>query len=327
MSKGMSEEAKAAQAAKVSDELTVSLLKDQLQEMEEQKLKLILSLKECQEKLDQQKSDQADIYYYLNKKLDDNYEVITSLEEQILSEQADREAEERAYEKKIDELKSKLSNDEARYTARISDLEEKLHNLKEFSDQKSDIDKNLDKLLATLEEERSQFRAIMSDMERRAVQDKDRLKKDFERQLETYKQSLTSTVEEQLSKKTKRTHHLNNVMKAEISYQVSHWVLNNAPHIGQSKQADKVLEYNNSVLEKGKEMRIELDITQETHKEMVKKLALYKRLIKQLNERIAAEVIGVCNISSIFINIRCRKKKTSKLQCSWSKKQPIRILK
>lgn len=58
----------------------------------------------------------------------------------------------------------------------------------------------------------------------------------------------------------------------------------------QSKQADKVLEYNNTVLEKDKEMRIELDITQETHKEMVKKLALYKRLIKQLNERISAEV-------------------------------------
>lgn len=222
MSKAISEEAKAAQAAKVNDELTAGVLREQLKEMEEQKLKLILSLKECQEKLEQQKSDQADIYYYLNKKLDDNYEVITSLEEQILSEQADREAEERAYEKKIDELKTKVLNDEARYLARIGDLEEKLHNLKEFSEQKSEIDKNLDKLLATLEEERSQFRSITSEMERRAVQDRDRMKKDFEKQLETYKQSLQSTVEEQLSKKTKRTHHINNVMKAEINYQVGH---------------------------------------------------------------------------------------------------------
>jgi hypothetical protein len=31
--------------------------------------------------------DQADIYYYLQKKLDDNYEVISELEKRIISEQ------------------------------------------------------------------------------------------------------------------------------------------------------------------------------------------------------------------------------------------------
>ena len=50
---------------------------------------------------------QADIYYYLNKKLDDNYDTIKNLEEQTINEQLDREISERKYEKMIDELKAK----------------------------------------------------------------------------------------------------------------------------------------------------------------------------------------------------------------------------
>jgi hypothetical protein len=43
--------------------------------------------------LEQQKADEADIYYYLHKKLDDNYDVIAKLEKQVLTEQTDRQRE------------------------------------------------------------------------------------------------------------------------------------------------------------------------------------------------------------------------------------------
>jgi hypothetical protein len=61
-----------------------------------------------------------------------------------------------------------------------------------------------------------------------------------------------------------------------------------------SKQADQVLVYNKKVLDKDRELRQELELTQTTQKEMVRRLALYQRLIKQLNEKVSNQVRKVC---------------------------------
>lgn len=58
----------------------------------------------------------------------------------------------------------------------------------------------------------------------------------------------------------------------------------------QSKQADQVLVYNQQVLDRDRELRQELELSRVTQTEMVNRLALYQRLIKQLNERISTEV-------------------------------------
>ena len=47
---------------------------------------------EVQKDLKRQKEDQNDVYFYLHKKLDDNYDVISSLEGQLLSEELERKA-------------------------------------------------------------------------------------------------------------------------------------------------------------------------------------------------------------------------------------------
>lgn len=51
------------------------------------------------------KADQGDVYYYLHKKLDDNYDVISALERQLVVETADREKTETEYNRRIDELR------------------------------------------------------------------------------------------------------------------------------------------------------------------------------------------------------------------------------
>ena len=66
--------------------------------LEDEKQKLLLDIENLKTNLQQQKRDQEDIYYYLNKKCDESFDVIASLEEQLHSEQADREAVEKAYE-------------------------------------------------------------------------------------------------------------------------------------------------------------------------------------------------------------------------------------
>jgi hypothetical protein len=266
-------------AQKANDELTNGMLMDQLEELEEQKTKLLLNLKECKEKYEQQKSDQTDIYYYLNKKLDENYETIALLEEQILNEQTQREMHEKKLEKRIEDLNLKLATDETKYQTKLKDAEEKLQKLKEFSDNKDELERNFDKLLQTLETERKHYGELMDENERKSIRERDRFRKECVVQFEEYKQKLQDEADDKLSSKTKKTLKTNKMIKTELTYQ--------------SKQADQVLVYNKKVLDKDRELRQELELTQTTQKEMVKRLALYQRLIKQLNEKVNNQVSGV----------------------------------
>mmetsp|Transcript_4790 Transcript_4790/g.7288 ORF Transcript_4790/g.7288 Transcript_4790/m.7288 type:complete len:359 (-) Transcript_4790:937-2013(-) len=262
-------------AKAVSEELTMGMLRDYVTELEEQKTKLLLKVEEYRKKLEQQESDQRDIYYYLNKKLDENYETIAALEEQILSEQADREHQEKALEKKIATLEQDYIAMESKLVAKLNDAEEKLNKLKEFGENKEELDRNLENLLDTLEKERAQFRALADDMDRRAVQERDKIRKEFSRQFEEYKKNLQDGADSKLSIKTKKTQAMNAMIRTELGYQ--------------SKQADQVLIYNQRVLEKDRELRQELELCRVTQTEMINRLALYQRLIKQLNERISSE--------------------------------------
>jgi predicted negative regulator of RcsB-dependent stress response len=109
--------------------LTVNSLRETIGVLEDSKSKLLVSLQEARDQLKQQKADQADIYYYLNKKCDESFEVIASLEEQLLNEQSDREISEKGYESKLEELRIQSSNTEAKLHAKISDLESRLHKI------------------------------------------------------------------------------------------------------------------------------------------------------------------------------------------------------
>lgn len=259
-------------AKKVADDLNFGMLKDYVAQLEEQKRKLLLALKEYKQKYEQQKNDQSDIYYYLNKKLDENYETIVGLEEQILVEQADRESNEKNFEKIIEDLKTKLVNEKAKYTGRIHELEEKISSYKEFSEQKANLDKNLENLMITLEEERKQFREYADEMERRAIQEKEKMRHELEVQLALYQNDIEESAIKKLSTKTRETLEMNKFIKSELRFQ--------------SKQADKVLEYNQKVLSQEKKLRQELELSQESQKEMQLKFGHYQRLIKQLNENI-----------------------------------------
>ena len=51
---------------------------------ENKNIELLKSNTDLTEKLNSQKANQVDIYHYLHKKLDDNYDVISKLEAELL---------------------------------------------------------------------------------------------------------------------------------------------------------------------------------------------------------------------------------------------------
>jgi hypothetical protein len=56
----------------------------------------------------------------------------------------------------------------------------------------------------------------------------------------------------------------------------------------QSKHAEKLLEINQSMLERDKALKLELDVVNSLHSDMTLRLAMSQRTIKQLNEKVAA---------------------------------------
>lgn len=56
-------------------------------------------------------ADQSDVYYYLHKKLDDNYDVISALERQLMVETADREKAETEFARRIDDIERRRDDE------------------------------------------------------------------------------------------------------------------------------------------------------------------------------------------------------------------------
>lgn len=209
---------------KVSEVLTNNMLREMINELEETKLKLLLNIKELKEKLAQQKEDQADIYYYLNKKCDESFEVIANLEEQIINEQTEREIAEKMYENKIEELKAAHQNMEAKHLSKISELETRLEMLNSFNEEKEESEKNLKILMAKLEDERAQFKVNTENIENRFLLERDKLRKSYDQKYEKIKAELESSVEQKMSNKAKKTQLMNVIMKKELDSQVLFWI-------------------------------------------------------------------------------------------------------
>jgi hypothetical protein len=282
----------------MTDALNNAMLRETIEKLEDQKVKLLLNIKSLVDKLTQQKQDQSDIYYYLNKKLDDNYEVIAALEDQILTEQGDRENAEKAFEKRFEDTAKEHHKEVHGLQTRILDLEEKLQILKQFSSEKETLDENLKELLDTLENERKQYRIYTEDMERKAALDREKVKHDFEQQILQYRADIQKKVDSKLSKAVKNTRAVNECMQQELKYQ--------------SNTVQNMLKLTDTILDKDKNLRVELSIAQSNEGEIAHRLATYQRIIKQLNGRIAHEEEEKALIKSSFENLLQSKEEEAK---------------
>jgi hypothetical protein len=80
-------------------------------------------------------------------------------------------------------LGCRLNSVEARYKARVAELEEKLQHLREFSERKEELEANLQNALATIEQERESFQQMSKELERKVIQERDRLRKEHEKEV------------------------------------------------------------------------------------------------------------------------------------------------
>jgi hypothetical protein len=251
--------------------VSLTMMSDMITALEEGKLSLTMAVKSLKEQLDQQKQDQQDIYYYLNKKCDDSYEVIATLEEQLLTEQGDREVAEKMYEDRLASTTLAFEMEEGKLKHKISKQLEKISGLDKFLDMKEDMEDELAAMKATLEKEREQNKTVLKELELSWAIERDKLKKAYDRDLEALRVEMDNKLVSKMSNKTKDIHQRNLEMSSELSHQ--------------SKQADQVLIYNQITVDKDRQLRVDLELATSAEEEMGKKLGMYQRMIKDLNSK------------------------------------------
>ena len=297
---------------KASELIANVMVSNMLTAAEEQKLALTLNIKALNEELTQQKADQADVYYYLNKKCDDSFEVISSLEEQLLTEQADREVAEKLYENRVEALTHQLDEQGQEMGAKIGKLEKELTGLQAFAAKKGAMEKEIASLKRSLEKERASCKSAIAEMEQQWTLERNRLKRASDQALQDLKDEIDKGLSGRLDKISRETMERNGHVEQELRVQ--------------SHQADKVLEYNQAVLDKEKELRLNLSLSQSMEAELMEKMTVYQRTIKTQNEAIArleGEAAGYVQAAeeareALAAHLRAKEAEASKFDELWS---------
>ncbi len=158
--------------------LKLNALTDSLKSIEHRNQQLLEENRNLKDNLTAQKDAQADIYHYLHKKLDDNYEVISRLEAHLLTAKEDQVASEKDYgkrklvyvllmlnnttlnfitsEEKIKEVRRKHSEEIAKISESNIDLNSRITELRKFITEKEMMERKLLELSNTIEFERKE---------------------------------------------------------------------------------------------------------------------------------------------------------------------------
>jgi hypothetical protein len=252
--------------------LKEALLEKQLEEVEKERDELLAERDGLKKDLETQRADEADVYYYLHKKLDDNYDVIAGLEKQVLTEQTTRERAERAAKKTLDDLEASTGKTIKQLTSDLDAAQKQLEDLVEFKERKEELERLHALMVLEREEERRAQAEEKAALERDIVRGKERVKKEMVDKIMETKRNLLSMTEDNLNETTKRTIMENEQMGAELSYQ--------------ARETEKMLKKNKKLVLQRNAFEIELQLSQDQERELAKRTQFYQKLIKKLHEKL-----------------------------------------
>ncbi|RQM23816.1 hypothetical protein B5M09_004967 [Aphanomyces astaci] len=143
----------------------LSVMNDHMKAMEGENALIKAENDMLKAKLVQQKEDEADIYYYLHKKLDANYEVIAQLESDIQTVKLERDAMDKAFHIKQDETQDAFAKEKKELTERIESAEDTLHALEVFRERKIVLEDTIAAMESTLAAEKDNHKKVNKDTE------------------------------------------------------------------------------------------------------------------------------------------------------------------
>ncbi|CAM9582006.1 unnamed protein product, partial [Choristocarpus tenellus] len=212
--------------------------------------------------------NENDKYYYLHKRLDDNYDLISDLERQLMVETADREKAETGYALKIGELEHQRDEELEPLKERVVSMEEQINGMHEAADNKRECDANKARLELELNSTIEALKQEVTVEQRKTLQEKQRIRREIEVQLREATNELLSKKELELVEKTAR---------ARFTYEKL-----GAALYAKSKQAERVVANNQGLATDNVNLRNEVELALSSQETLGHRVHLYQNMVTGL---------------------------------------------
>lgn len=268
---------KSSTNAPLSDlnELSKEYFLVQIRDLEE---RLVRYQKKCDEleignqgfksQYEQQVNDKKEIVSFLKKQLEQRGEELADLQDRLIGLQQAKDAEKDQYEVQLATIRTEMQEVKDQLTSENMVLGGKLASLEEFKVQREDLMAKFAKLEDEFETNKEEHKEIIYNLERKAVVDKDRLKKEMILRVNQVAAEFRKVSNKQMAETTKRTIRENVSINAQLSKM--------------SEKTMELIQENDQLREKEKQMKQHIDMLEYNEKEMAKKNSGNQKIIRML---------------------------------------------
>ncbi|XP_032220139.1 cilia- and flagella-associated protein 157 isoform X2 [Nematostella vectensis] len=276
--KSAKKSASAAPSTEMLTELSKEFFLIQIRDLEE---RLSRYQKKCDElelgnhdyksQYEQQTTDKKEIVSFLKKQLEQRADEIADLQDRLIGLQQAKDAEKDQFEVQLATLRTEMQEIKDQLTSENMVLGGKLASLEEFRVQKEDLMAKFAKMEEELENQQKEHKEVIYNLERKAVVDKDRLKKEMVLRLNQVAAEFRKVSNKQMAETTKRTIRENVSINAQLA-----------------KMSDKTMELiqeNDELRAKEKKQKLQIDMLEHNEKELARKNSSNQKIIRMLAEK------------------------------------------
>ncbi|XP_068104064.1 cilia- and flagella-associated protein 157 [Hyperolius riggenbachi] len=224
-----------------------------------------------QAQFDQLSSDKKEIVSFLKRTLTQRMDEISDLNDQLSTLQQAKDAEKEVYEAQLAQVQHEFQDTKDRLTSENMLLAGKLASLEEFRVQREELMAKFAALEEKLRSQELDNKDMMYKLEKKAVLDKDRLKKEMVQQVNTVAAEFRRVSNNQMAETTKRAIRENVAISSQLA-KIS------------DKSMDLIAE-NDLLKEREAELRKELEVLEENERELVKNNHSNQKVIRMLTEK------------------------------------------
>ena len=206
---------------------------------------------------DRLEGEKRDMHRFFSQQLEDRNDSVSDLHEKFMALQEERVAERDQYEVKIQTLRASNQAEKDQLSSEVTILQGKLNSVEEFVHQKDELETRLAELEREIESKEKRHQEILNDLERKAVQDKNRLKKEMEARLNDVAAEFRRVSNQQMADTTKRTIIENVAVSSQLSKM--------------SDKMDELIRENDELKKKVKVQAREMQLLDYNQKEFAKK--------------------------------------------------------
>ena len=258
------------EAQSLETELAVGLLEYRLKEAESRYREASKDRDEISTLSIEDKRTHKDMEFFLNKKLDDQYNEIDRLEKKLLRIQSEKDVTAKQTREKADAEIYKIRTELTETTNRLNLCEQELANLKEFRDQRDKLNQVRQEMEKELSESRAKTEGRIVAADKRRVREKQQLEAEFQQRLVEATRRAKEESQAMLHQTTRKAMEENTRMYAELQYQ--------------SKAMERLMSTNEELVAENTKLRQELEIQESIKMDFAKKSQMYKTLAETIDK-------------------------------------------